>query len=327
MNPSRDLKTNDERPSPEKPGGVEGQGSGNRCVDCGGWLVQDFGRGEVHCGTCGIVVEDQIIDSGPDWRAFDSEQRASKERTGAPLSLMQHDLGLGTAMWGRVDAHGRGIPQGDALRIRRMQKWDRRARYKRGADRNLASALTEIRRMGTTIGVPKHVLEEASRIYRQAAQKNLIRGRSIDSVAAASLYAALRKGGVPRSLEEIAEVSSSGKREIGRVYKVVASELKLSLSPISPASFVPRFASRLTLSSETESRANEIVQGAVAAEIVSGKDPKSVAAGAIYIASVLAGEARTQRDVSAASGVTEVTVRNRYKELVEALSLTFDFGT
>ncbi len=299
----------------------------NRCPECNGWLVQDFGRGEVHCGTCGIVVEDSIIDSGPDWRAFDSEQRESKERTGAPLSVMQHDLGLGTVMWGRTDAHGRSLPPKEATKIRRMQKWDRRARFKRGAERNLASALTEIRRMGTGLSVPKPVLEDAATYYRQAAQKNLIRGRSIDSVAAASLYAAMRKGGVPRSLEEIADVARVGKREIGRVYKVLASELRLSLSPVSPASFIPRFASRLELPSETESYANDLVAKAIQAEVTSGKDPKSVAAGAIYIASVLSGKPRTQRDVSEASGVTEVTVRNRYKELVEALKIGFDFGS
>lgn len=297
----------------------------NICPECGsGRVVQNFSRGEVHCEDCGIVLEDRIMDTGPDWRAFDAEQRSAKERAGAPLSVLQHDLGLGTVMWGRTDAHGRSIA--DGARLRRLQKWDRRSRFKRGAERNLAHALSEIRRMGTALDAPKPVLEEAATIYRQAAQKNLIRGRSIDSVAAASLYAAMRKKGVPRSLEEIATVAKSAKREVGRVYKVVAAELNLGMTPVTPAAFVPRFASRLKLSNTVQHRALELVQGAIEAEVVSGKDPKSIAAGAIYIASVLVGEPRTQKDVSDASGVTEVTIRNRYKELVTALKLEFDFG-
>ncbi|HLE97246.1 MAG TPA: transcription initiation factor IIB [Candidatus Thermoplasmatota archaeon] len=299
----------------------------DRCPECGSQrIVQDFSRGEVHCSACGIVLEDRLVDTGPDWRAFTAEQRSSKERTGAPLSVMQHDLGLGTVMWGRTDAHGKSIRGTDLTRMRRLQKWDRRSRFKRGAERNLAHALSEIKRMGTSLDVPKSVMEQASLVYRSAAAKDLIRGRSIDSVAAASLYAAMRDQGVPRSLEEMAAVSKAKKREIGRVYKVVAQALGLTLAPVSPASFIPRFASRLRLGNEVEAAALDLVRRANEAEIVSGKDPKSIAAGAIYIASVLTGSPRTQKDVSEASGVTEVTIRNRYKELVTALGLEFDFG-
>jgi transcription initiation factor TFIIB len=299
----------------------------NACPECGtGRLRLDSSRAEVHCENCGIVVEENLLDSGPEWRAFDHEDRRDKERAGAPLSILQHDLGLGTVMWGRTDAHGKSIAAGDMSRLRRMQKWDRRARFKRGAERNLAHALSELKRMGGALDVPKSVQEEAARIYREAAGRNLIRGRSIDSVAAAALYAAMRGKGVPRSLEEIAAVSKAKKREIGRVYKVVSSELSLTLKPVSPTSFIPRFASRLKLTNTTEAQALDLVRRAAEAEIVSGKDPKSVAAGAIYIASVLAGEPRTQKDVSEASNVTEVTIRNRYKELITALKLDFDFS-
>ncbi|MHB8587023.1 MAG: transcription initiation factor IIB [Thermoplasmatota archaeon] len=297
------------------------------CPECGSRrIVADFARGEVSCENCGIVIEDRIVDTGPDWRAFDAEQRREKERTGAPLSVLQHDLGLGAVMWGRTDAHGRSIAGADMSRIRRMQKWDRRSRFRRGAERNLAHALAEIRRMGTALDAPRPVLEQAAQLYRQAAMQSLIRGRSIDSVAAACLYAAMRSQGVPRSLEEVSQVSKAAKREIGRVYKVVASALRLSMAPVSPAAFVARFASRLGLPNHVEAKALELVQSATEKEVVSGKDPKSIAAGAIYIATVLEGVPRTQTDVSQASGVTEVTIRNRYKELVTTLALEFDFG-
>lgn len=315
---------NDLATPPTRPDQVK---KGDTCPECGSdRLQQDFSHGEVSCANCGIVIEDNLVDTGPDWRAFTSEQRSAKERTGAPLSVMQHDLGLGTVMWGRTDAHGKSIRGNDLTQMRRLQKWDRRSRFRRGAERNLAHALSEIKRMGTGLDIPKSVMEQASIIYRAAAAKDLIRGRSIDSVAAASLYAAMRDQGIPRSLEEIAQVSKAKKREIGRVYKVVAQALGLTLSPVNPSAFIPRFASRLRLGNETEAAALDLVKRATAAEIVSGKDPKSIAAGAIYIASVLSGQPRTQKDVSEASGVTEVTIRNRYKELVTTLGLKFDFA-
>lgn len=311
-------------------GGLAGEGSATAaavCSECGGTrFVQDYARGEVHCGGCGIVTEDKLIDPGAEWRSFDASDRNSRERTGAPLSVLQHDLGMGTVMWGRTDAHGRSIAGANLGSLRRMQKWDRRARFKRGAERNLAHALSEIKRMASALDVPRGVQEEAATIYRNAATKNLIRGRSIDSVAAASLYAAMRTKGVPRSLEEIAVVSKAKKREIGRVYKVVAAELSLAMKPVHPVSFIARFASRLRLTTAAETQARDLVLRAVEVEVVSGKDPKSVAAGAIYIASVLSSEPRTQKDVSEASGVTEVTIRNRYKELIEALKIEFDFA-
>lgn len=299
--------------------------AGSTCPECKvGRLVTDSARGEIACENCGLVAEENLIDHGPDWRSFADSTRASGERA-SPLSNLQHDYGFGTVMWGSTDAHGRSVGAGNLSQLKRMQKWDRRSKFRRGTERNLATALTEIRRMASGLDVPKSVQEIAGRYYRSAAEKNLIRGRSIDSVAAASLYAALRATGVPRSLEEIAGVSKADRREIGRVYKVVSHALGLSLAPVTPESYIPRFASRLRLEPPTEAMALQFVKEAVLREVISGKDPKSVASAALYIACILKGETRTQRDVSEATGVTEVTIRNRYKELVSALGITFDF--
>ncbi len=300
--------------------------AGSSCPECGkGRLVIDESHGEVCCDQCGLVVAENLIDSGPDWRSFAGDARSNAERA-SPLTPMQHDYGFGSVMWGRTDAHGKSVQPSNLPQLKRMQKWDRRSKFKRGTERNLATALSEIRRMATSTDAPRTVQESAGRFYRTATEKNLIRGRSIDSVAAACLYAALRSHGVPRSLEEIASVSKVDRREIGRVYKVIAHELGIALAPVSPEAYVPRFSSRLRLKPETEGRAMEFVRQALLAERVSGKDPKSVAAAAIYVASILAGEPRTQRDVSEATGVTEVTIRNRYKELVTALGVEFDFA-
>jgi transcription initiation factor TFIIB len=188
-------------------------------------------------------------------------------------------------------------------------------------ERNLAFALSELDRMASALGLPRNVRETAAVVYRDAVDKNLIRGRSIEGVAAAALYAACRQCNVPRTLDEIAEVSRVSRKEIGRTYRFISRELGLRLLPTSPIDYVPRFCSGLNLKGEVQSRAVEILRQAGERELTSGRGPTGVAAAAIYISSILSGERRTQREVAEVAGVTEVTIRNRYKELAEKLDI------
>jgi len=175
--------------------------------------------------------------------------------------------------------------------------------------------------MASALGLPRNVRETAAVVYRDAVDKNLIRGRSIEGVAAAALYAACRQCSVPRTLDEIAEVSRVSRKEIGRTYRFISRELGLKLLPTSPIDYVPRFCSGLTLKGEVQSRAVEILRQAAERELTSGRGPTGVAAAAIYSSSILGGERRTQREVAEVAGVTEVTIRNRYKELAEKLDI------
>ena len=203
----------------------------------------------------------------------------------------------------------------------RLRKWQRRIRISNATERNLAFALSELDRMASALGLPKSVRETAAVIYRKAIEKNLIRGRSIEGVVAAALYAACRQAGVPRTLDEIAQYSRVDRKEIGRTYRFIARELGLKLMPTSPADYVPRFCAALGLSGEVQRKAIEIIKKAEERELTSGRGPTGVAAAAIYIASILCGERRTQREVAEVAGVTEVTIRNRYKELAEKLGI------
>ena len=171
------------------------------------------------------------------------------------------------------------------------------------------------------LGLPRTVRETAAVVYRKAVDKNLIRGRSIEGVAAAALYAACRQCSVPRTLDEIEEVSRVSRKEIGRTYRFISRELALKLMPTSPIDYVPRFCSGLNLKGEVQSKSVEILRQASEKELTSGRGPTGVAAAAIYIASILCGERRTQREVADVAGVTEVTIRNRYKELAEELDI------
>ncbi len=294
-----------------------------KCPECGSEkLVRDYERAELVCAGCGFVIHDKIMDMGPEWRAFDQEQRERRGRVGAPMTFTIHDKGLSTMIdWRDRDSHGKDLTPKRRAQIYRLRKWQRRIRVSDATERNLAFALSEIDRMSSHLGLPRNVREAAAVIYRRAVEERLIRGRSIEGVAAAALYAACRECKVPRTLDEIADVSRVTKKEIGRSYRFIARELLIHLRPTSPTDYIPRFGSELGLSGEVQSKAIELLKEATKKGLTSGRGPTGVAAAAIYIASVLYGERRTQRDVADVARVTEVTVRNRYKELCEKLGL------
>ncbi|MHA1835789.1 MAG: transcription initiation factor IIB [Candidatus Odinarchaeia archaeon] len=295
----------------------------NRCPECGcAQLVRDYQRAEVICVNCGLVIRSKIIDSGPEWRAFDSEQREKRVRAGSPMTYTVHDKGLSTTIdWRNIDSFGNKIKSNKRAQMYRLRKWQRRIRISDATERNLAFALSELDRMASHLGLSKNVRESAAMLYRQAVHHRLIRGRSIEGVTAAALYAACRKCKVPRTLDEIAEISQVDKKDIGRGYRFIARELSIKVPPTNPIDYVPRFISELKLNGNVQSRAVEILKKAISIGLTSGRGPTGVAAAAIYIASVLEKERRTQRNIAEVAGVTEVTVRNRYKELIEKLSI------
>ena len=294
-----------------------------KCPECGGnHLSKDYSRAELVCQDCGLVIDEDLIDHGPEWRAFDSEQREKRARTGSPMTYMIHDKGLSTMIgWKNRDSYGKSIPTRNRAQLFRLRKWQRRIRISNTTERNIASALSNIDRMASGMSLPRTVRETAAMIYRKAALKNLIRGRSVESVTAASLYAACRQCHVPRTLDEIAQIANMSRKEIGRNYRYVSRELGLKLLPTTPQDYVSRFCSELKLSGDTQGKVMEILKEAADAELTSGRGPTGIAAASIYVASILCGERRTQREVSEVAGVTEVTIRNRYKELAERLNI------
>jgi transcription initiation factor TFIIB len=295
----------------------------DRCPECDSThLVRDYQRGELVCEDCGLVIDEEYIDQGPEWRAFDAEQGQKRARTGAPMTYTIHDKGLSTTIgWKNKDSYGKSIPTRNRAQLYRLRKWQRRIRVSNATERNLAFALTQLDRMASNMGLPRNIRETAAMIYRKAVHNNLIRGRSIDGVVAASLYAACRQCSVPRTLDEIATVSRVGRKEIGRTYRFMIRELKLKLMPTSPEDYISRFCSELKLDGTVQARAAEILSEAADNELTSGRGPTGVAAAAIYIASILCNQRRTQREVADVAGVTEVTIRNRYKELTDKLNI------
>jgi len=295
-----------------------------KCTECGcSHLVRDYERGELVCEECGLVLDEKVIDQGPDWREFENDD--TKVRAGPPSTPTIHDRGLPTTIDPRNrDAHGKSIPSKQLAQVYRLRQWQKRIRVSNAAERNLATALSEMEKMASSMGLPRNVRETAATIYRWALDKNLIRGRSIEGVVSAALYAACRQCNVPRTLDEIASFSRISRKEIGRTYRFVSRELQLKLVPTSPQDYISRFCSELRLSNKTEVKAREILQRADELELTSGRGPTGIAAASIYIATILCNERRTQREVADVSGITEVTVRNRYKDVADCLGLDLE---
>ncbi|MDZ7702694.1 MAG: transcription initiation factor IIB [Halobacteriales archaeon] len=308
-----------ERPSDERGEGERADEEEHVCPECGGNLVHDSEHGETVCSDCGLVVDEDSIDPGPEWRAFNAGEKDRKSRVGAPTTTMMHDKGLSTNIgWQDKDAYGKSLSPRQREKMQRLRTWNERFRTRNSKERNLKQALGEIDRMASALGLPETVRETASVIYRRALQEDLLPGRSIEGVSTASLYAAARQAGTPRSLDEIAAVSRVEKMELTRTYRYVVRQLGLEVQPADPVSYLPRFTSELDLSDEAERRARELLEAAKGQGVHSGKSPVGLAAAAIYAAALLTNEKVTQSQVSDVTDVSEVTIRNRYKELLES---------
>lgn len=289
-----------------------------KCPECGSVnIFANRDKGEIICRDCGLVIEDKAIDFSQEWREFDSEQGESKRRAGAPMTYTQYDQGLGTEVGQKADLFQLGSK--DRNKFFRLRKWQ--YRISTAIERNLKLALAELKRVSSYLKLPKMVEEESAQIYTLAVQRGLVRGRSMESVVAGSLYAACRRHDVPRTLDELSEASGIEKKEIGRTYRFITRELGIKILPSNPADYIARFASSLKLSPEAQSHAVEILDIAQKQELTSGRGPTGIAAAALYVAALIHGEKRTQREVADVAGVTEVTIRNRYKELLDELDL------
>jgi len=294
---------------------------GQLCPECGSTrIMRDSEFAEIVCMDCGFVLATKLADRGPEWRAFDDEQRAKRTRVGAPLTYTIHDKGLSTMIdWHDRDIYGKRLSPGQKAQIYRLRKWQRRIRVSDATERNLAFALSEISKISNGLSLPKNILETASVIYRKAVKEHLIRGRSIQGVTAAAIYVACRQCGLARTLEEIAQASSINRKEIGRSYRFLVKELDYFIPPLKPSQYITKFSNQLTMQGKVEEIAHKILTTAKDLKLTSGRGPTGIAAAASYIASVLTGERKTQREIAEIAQVTEVTIRNRYKELVERL--------
>jgi len=293
----------------------------SECRDCKKTgVVKENEIGERECHECGLIQDDIAIDPGLDVRSFEGGDGADREHTGMPRSHLIHDYGLSTDIgWQNKDHAGAPLSKNYAKIMRRLRRQHQRTRIRNATERNLVMALGELQRLASRMALPHGIREEAAVIYRKAVEKKLVRGRSIEGVVAASLYAACRIRGNPRTLDEIGLHSRTGRKEIGRTFRSIVKELGIPVKPAAPEGYIPRFCSTLHLKNNVETSACELLEKAAQQQLTAGRGPTGIAAASVYLASRIEGTPRTQREVSVAAGVTEVTIRNRYKEICKAL--------
>jgi transcription initiation factor TFIIB len=291
------------------------------CEECGNSnLLRDYETSELICQVCGIVVTNTELSTMPEWRAFDQQQREKLPRVGAPVTWTIHDKGLSTTIgWQDRDSSGRKLSPEDRARMYRLRKWNRRSKVSDSTQRNLAHALSEMSKISNKINLPRNVIETSSMIYRRAIQKKLIRGRTIQSVAVAAIYMACRQCGVIRTLEDVAGAANITKKEAARNYRFLLRELKPQVPQVKPQGYISKIVNKLALTGDTEKLAMAILTQASEMKLTSGRGPAGIAASCIYISSQLTNERRTQGEIAREAQVTEVTIRNRYKELVQRL--------
>ncbi|MEM4576872.1 MAG: transcription initiation factor IIB [Candidatus Nezhaarchaeales archaeon] len=292
-----------------------------KCPECGGTeFFRDYDRAEMACARCGLVISERLIDQGPEWRAFDSEQQDKRARAGAPLTLTIHDKGLSTVIdWHRNGRSTKNMSPAKRMQIYKLKKWQQRSRVSNAFERNLTLALSELDRISSQLGLPRNVRESAAILYRRMVEAKIIRGRSIESMVAAAIYAACRQNKIPRTLDEVAQASNIKKREIGRSYRILLKTLLAKITPMASVNFIPRLINKLNLSHDVQRLAITILEKARGMGLTSGRGPMGIAAASIYIACVLQQVKCTQRDIASSANVTEVTIRNRYQELMRKL--------
>ncbi len=286
--------------------------SGPKCPSCGDKkMVTDQNTGELFCGTCGLVVTDKISDTGAEWRSFANDE-TNRTRFGPGTSLTMHDMGLSTII-GTQNKDSTGKPLTSAMKssIERLRTWDSRTQAHSSADRNLRQALNEMDKLKDKLALTDAVIEKAAYIYRKAMEKKLVRGRSIHGLVAACLYASCRNTETPRTLDDIAKGINIRRKDVARCYRLIFRELELKMPVVDPVKVVSRIASIAKLTEKSKRKAVEILEKAKKLGIAAGKDPMGIAAAALYLSCISTGEVKSQKEISMASGVTEVTIRNR----------------
>src|SRR5918998_2690096 len=285
-------------------------------------VVSDPETGELIRKDTGEVISDNMLSQRKEWRSFDIEEGANRARTGAPTSLAFHDMGLSTVIGKEAtDASGNIIDTGNRIRMSRLRTWDNRSQVHSSRERSLQKALSILSRLNDKLGLPNHVTEKAAYTYRKAQERGLVRGDTIDSVLAASIYVALRQSGVPRTLDEISEISNVKPKHAARSYRRILTLLDIKAPIIDPSKYIMKVANKLGFDEKIKRKALELMEKAQRKNILVGKDPVSMAASILYLVNVAEGHPKTQSEIAKEAGTTEVTVRNRSKELREKLGI------
>ena len=285
-------------------------------------MVTDLESGEIICSNCGQVISEKALETQAEWRAFTTDEVNNRSRTGMPTSLARHDKGLATII-GRAnkDASGQVLDAAMRTTMERLRTWDFRTQAYTPTDRNLRQAFEHLDKLKDKLGLSDAIIEKTAYIYRKAQVSGMVRGRTINSVLAASLYITCREMGISRTLKDITAVSNIKRKELAKMYRLMVFELDVKIPIVDPLKCIAKISNKLNLSEKTKRQAINIMNDVTKKEISAGKDPMGIAATVLYLSCLKTGENRNQIDIANAAGVTEVTIRNRFKDLKRQFNL------
>lgn len=290
----------------------------NICPACSKPLVGDYEKGELVCPVCGVVVGDHVQDTGPEWKALDLEEKDKKVRVGIPRTLTLHDYGLTTEIGPMKDSQGKSLPSYMRMNIGKMRKWQARIRTSTSSERSLSNVLSRISEATDILNLPKSVSETAAQVYRTSVRMKVAKSKSIVGMTGASIYLACRKCGVGRTLNEVARAVGAERQAIAKYYRLVLKEVEQGyVPPPSVNKYISKLVNLGKLDPRVERLALMISSKTNDTRISSGKAPAGLAAAYVYISSVLLGTRVPQREIAEVADVTEVTVRNRCREILD----------
>src|ERR1041384_1609261 len=292
------------------------------CLICkNNHIITDSESGEVICSNCGMIISDRNQEiSRPEWRFYSAEQENERSRTGIPITLAKADMGLATLIGkDERDASGHLLDGAMRNRMQRLRRWDLRTRNHTASDKNLLQAFSKLDVLKDKLALSDAVVEKIAYIYRKVQHRGLVRGRTISGLIAAAIYAGCREMETPWTLKDIAAASNVKRKDIARNYRMLLFELNLKVPNADPIKCIVKVANRSNLTENTKREAIAIMKDVAKKEISAGKDPMGLAATVLYLSCLRTGEETTQTQIAHASGVTEVTIRNRLKELKSKL--------
>src|SRR5688500_9750851 len=285
------------------------------CICDSGRQITDLASGEIICGSCGRVSPDKAMENRAEWRTFSSEN-ISRQRVGSPSSLAFHDMGLSTII-GKVnkDSAGHNLDASMDYRMQRLRTWDARTRVQAAGHRSLMQAFSELERLKDKLGLSDTIVQKTAYIYRKAQEKRLARGRSVSSILAAATYIACSEMGAARTLRDFTEITNVKRKALSRSYRLLVLKLDIKVPSMDLMKCIAKIANKAKLGEKTQRMAMFTMNDLINKEIAAGKDPMGLAATVLYLSCLTNGEATTQKEIAEAAGVTEVTIRNRIKDL------------
>jgi transcription initiation factor TFIIB len=298
----------------------------DRCPECGNQeLIIDANNGEIFCVKCGLVLKENMLAMNPEWRAYTSEDKRQMERVGLPITLTLHDMGLQTIFYTNRDRYGKILSKKTRTMMMRLKRWQKISSIKEYPNRNLNKAMTELKRISDRLNLPKHIQREAALIYRKTLKMGMLRGRAIMEMIAASTHLACRINRISRKLSEVVTASGRDRKRIARYYRKIIINLDMKIPPDDPVKYISKIANMLKIDAKTQNRAIKLLNKAKGYPLL-GKDPSGLAAALLYIACIENGncQKKTQIELAKTAGVTDVTVRNRYRQLMKVIKPSFN---